>query len=466
MKKTSKIFSVVLALVFVFAMAIPAFAANDGKITITNAIDKQDYTIYQMLNFAPTAGDATKGVYTIVDGWADFFNGDTAKAYFDVTDGKVTLKTGATIDATLARAAVDYAKAKSIAGTTKTADGTEVKFESLPLGYYAVDTSLGAICSLTNTNSTATTIEKNQGPTIEKKILEGNNLVDANNVSIGDTVTYQVTIHIGKGLTNYVMHDTMTHLTFTGVKNVKVFGGDDDVAEGENTYTVKTGDALTDGHTFDIEFAEAFVEANANKDIIVTYTATLDADAVVGNTGNPNTVKLEYKNENTVVPTPEDTVITYTTKIVVNKVNGENTPLKGAGFTLYDANGNKIGDELKDADMTTFVWTGLKEGTYKIVETTVPAGYNKADDITVVIKCTEPETVSTETDTATWTEGTDPNVTTLGEGYYETTVTNTTGSLLPETGGIGTTIFYILGGLLVVGAAIVLITRKRSSVEA
>lgn len=466
MKKTGKIFSVVLALVFVFAMAIPAFAANDGKITITNAVKDQSYTIYQMLNFTPIEGSADKGIYTIVAGWENFFATEPASTVFDVSDNKVTLETGKTITPELARAAVDYAKQNKISGTTKTAEGTSVEFTGLPLGYFAVDTSLGAICSLTNTNSTATTIEKNQGPTIVKKILEDNNLVDANNVRIGDTVTYQVTIHIGKGLTNYVMHDTMTHLTFTGVTNVKVFGGDADVAEGENTYTVKTGDALKDGHTFDIEFAEAFVEANANKDIIVTYEATLDADAVVGNTGNPNTVVLEYKNEDTVVSTPEDTVITYTTKIVVNKVNGENTPLKGAGFTLYDANGNKIGEELKGTDMTTFVWTGLKEGTYKIVETTVPAGYNKADDITVVIKCTEPDTVSAETDTATWTEGTDPNVTTLGEGYYETTVTNTTGALLPETGGIGTTIFYIVGGLFVVGAAIILITRKRTSVEA
>ena len=463
MKKTSKIFSVVLALVFVFAMAMPAFAANDGKITITNAVDGQDYTIYQMLNFAPTAGDATKGVYTIVTGWEEFFNGDTAKAYFDVTDGKVTLKTGATIDAALARAAVDYAKAKSIAGTTKKAEGKTVVFDGLNLGYFAVDTSLGAICSLTNTNSTATTIEKNEGPSIDKKIVENGNLVDANNVNIGDTITYQSKIHVGTGLNGYVMHDKMSAgLDYQAVTSVKIGGVEVDKAN----YTVKTTELADADCTFEIVFNDTFIAANAEKDIVVTYTAKLNTNAVIGETGNPNTVKLTYTNETVTQSTPDDIVITYTTKLTVNKVNDEGTALKGAGFTLYDVNDNPVGNELKGDDMTTFVWTGLKEGTYTIRETTVPAGYNKAEDLTIVITCTEPETVSATTDKATWTTDKETDVVSVTGGLLETTIKNTTGALLPETGGIGTTIFYILGGLLVVGAAIVLITRKRSSVEA
>ncbi len=466
MKKTSKIFSVVLALVFVFAAAMPVFAEGDGKITITNAVKDHSYTIYQMLDFTPASDGATdKGIYTIKTGWEDFFATDTAKTYFAVAaDGKVTLVEGANVDAALARAAVDYAKNNAIDGTTIKATSEKVEFEGLDLGYYAVDTSLGAICSLTNTNSTATTVEKNEGPSIEKNIVEGNNLVDANNVSIGDTVTYQAKIHIGKGLKGYVMHDTMSAgLTYVGVTSVKVDGTD---VENENNaaYTVKTAE-LDDGCTFEIVFEDTFTNANAEKDVYVVYTATLNSNAVIGTTGNSNTVELEYTNETNVETTPEDTVITYTTKITVNKVNGEGTPLKGAGFTLYDATNNAIGTELKGENMTTFEWTGLKEGTYTIRETTVPDGYNKADDVTVVITCTEPTKVNAATDTAEWTATVGGTADTLTNGVYTTTIQNTTGSLLPETGGIGTTIFYIVGGLLVVGAAIVLISRRKSSAE-
>lgn len=463
MKKTSKIFSVVFALVFVFAMAMPAFAANDGKITITNAIKDQSYTIYQMLNFAPIEGDASKGIYTIVAGWEDFFAAEPANTVFAVNGDNVTLIENATVTPELARAAVDYAKENSITGTTKTAESATVEFTALPLGYYAVDTSLGAICSLTNTNSTATTIEKNEGPTIDKKIVENGNLVDANNVNIGDTITYQSKIHVGTGLNGYVMHDKMSAgLTYAGVTSVKIDGVEVDAAN----YTVKTTELADADCTFEIVFEDTFIADNAEEDIVVTYTATLNTNAVIGETGNPNTVKLTYTNETVTQSTPDDIVITYTTKLTVNKVNGEGTALKGAGFTLFDVKGDPIGEELKGDDMTTFVWTGLKEGTYTIRETTVPDGYNKAEDLTIVITCTEPETVNATTDKATWTTDKETNVVSVTGGLLEATIKNTTGALLPETGGIGTTIFYIVGGLLVVGAAIVLISRRKSSAEA
>ncbi len=465
MKKTNKIFSVILALALVFAMAIPAFAAGDGKITITNAVKDQTYTIYKMFDFVPvTGGDAEseQGFYTIAEGspWEAFIaEGGAGAAYLakDASNGTIVW-VGDNTDARkaeLAKLAVAYAKANSnITSVSQkaTADGM-VEFTGLDLGYYAIDSSLGAICGLSNTNKEYELHEKNEGPTLEKKIVEGDDLVDANNVAIGDTVTYQAKIKIGKGLKGYVMHDNMSAgLEYTGVTSVTVDGAP--VAEAN--YTVKTADLCADCD-FEIAFDDAYTATIGGKEIIVTYTAELTDAAVVGSTGNPNTAKLEYINETTTEYTPEDIVITYTTKLVVDKVDGEGKPLTGAEFTLTDANNNKYTATVSE-DGTVFTWTGLKEGTYTLEETKVPAGYNKAENVTIEIECTEPDEVKSAADTATWVDS--------SNGIYETTVKNLTGSLLPETGGIGTTIFYIVGALLVVGAAVLLISKKRMACEA
>lgn len=459
MKKAQKIFGVVLALVMCFAMSIPAFAADTGSITISNAVEGEDYAAYKMFDFTPTE-DGSSGLYTIADGWANFVTGDGA-AYVEVADNTVKAKENVDM-AAFAKAALAYAEANSIApAASATAETENVVFDGLALGYYVVDSSVGALCALTNTNSNATLIEKNSTPSLEKKILEDGATVDANNVAIGDTVTYQATIVVGKGAQNYVMHDKMdAGLTYTGVTSVTV----NNVAVDAANYEVVTD--VTDDCTFEVVFEDAYVGAlDENTVITVTYTATLNENAVVGSTGNPNDAWLTYGDDNSTV---KDTVITYTTKLTVNKTDDKNTPLEGAGFTLYkkDASGTyvAVGTELKGEGMTTFVWNGLEAGDYKLVETTVPEGYNKANDIEFTITCTEPETVAAATDTATWSSS--KSVVTTAGAVFATTVVNSTGELLPETGGTGTTIFYIVGGLLVAGAVIILITRKRMAAEA
>ncbi len=460
MKKTNKLFSVVLAIVLVFAMAIPAFAAGTGTITISNAVSGETYSAYQMLTFTPVEGNAEAGVYKVATGWEAFFaEGGKGRTYFDIAaDETVTLKEGADLTA-LAADAIAY-EGKTVTATAEAANATVV-LSDLPLGYYVVDTSLGTICALTNTNSDETVIEKNEGPALVKKIVE-DGLVDANTVAIGDTVTYQATITIGEGVENYVMHDKMSAgLTFGKVESVKI--GDADVVAGN--YTV-TSTGLTDGCTFEIAFDNEYTEDLARgTEIVVIYTATVDEDAVVGSTGNPNEAWLEFNTGDEVRTTPEDIVITYTTKLTVNKTDKDGNALAGAGFTLYKKNGeawDAVGNEI--TGVTTFVWNGLDEGEYKIEETTVPAGYNKAADIEFTISATVPEEVTAVGDTATWASNN--NDVTVTNGTYETAVKNLTGGLLPETGGIGTTIFYIVGALLVVGAAILLITKKRMSAEA
>lgn len=491
-----KLFAVLLALTLVLSMGTIALAADEvtGTITISNAVNGATYDIYKMFDFTPIEGSASNGRYSYAsDAWKTFVEGD-ASAYLAFDEDTGTIKwNGATSKddagndiadpvavAALAKAAVAYAKANSIAPTaskTAPADGT-VEFTDVALGYYAIDTSLGNICALTNVDNTFVAHEKNQKPDIEKKIIENGQEVDANNVAIGDTVTYKTTVTVGKGQTDYIVHDTMSEgLTFVDANNDGKIDVTVTASDGSTpVYTVTTPGA-DDGCTFEVAFDNDYIAGL--KDVIeieIVYEATLNENAVVGSTGNPNTVVLEYKNENDVENTDEDIVITYTTKLVVDKVDGEGNPLAGAGFTLYkeDAEGNwaPIGDEqlitaLTAGEEAIYTWNGLEEGDYKLVETTTPDGYNTAKDIEFTITCDEPETVVTVADTANWDETVSEQVAESaddegnGLDIFEATVVNKTGSLLPETGGIGTTIFYIVGSVLMLAALVILVSKKR-----
>ena len=457
-----KLFAVLLALTLVLSMGTIALAADTGSITITNAVKDYNYTVYKMLDFEASAEDSSKGIYKIADGWNDFIKGEVGSTYFSVADnGSVTKIKDP--DAALARAAVDYAKNAGGFRKSETAADTTVTFSGLDLGYYAVDTTVGAICSLTNTNSKVIAVEKNALPTLEKKIVEGEDLVDANNVAIGDDVDYQITFTVGNGLTDYVVKDTMSAgLTYNEDAKAYIVGDDASLTEIDAvSYTVTETE-----NGFEVSFGNDYIATVSGKKIVIKFSAELNNDAVVGSTGNPNTAKLDYKNESVTTSTPDDTVITYTTKLTIDKIDGvSKQPLKGAGFTLYKGTGDDkvaIGEEVKGTDLTSFVWSGLAEGTYTLVETTVPGGYNKAADIVFTITCEEPETVDATTDTATWTSDNEKiALDTNASGTFKGTVENKTGSLLPETGGIGTTIFYVVGGLLMAAAFILLVSKKR-----
>jgi fimbrial isopeptide formation D2 family protein/LPXTG-motif cell wall-anchored protein len=261
----------------------------------------------------------------------------------------------------------------------------------------------------------------------------------------------------------------------------------------------------------------------ATDKIIVTYNAVLNENAKIGSEGNPNTVYLEFTNnpngeqDGEKGTTPTDKVIVFTYEIKANKVepdgketitadayaaltdaekatytadgDGYSRPktkaLAGAGFTLYkkvvvgttgaDANGwLQIGDEIKG--VTSFEFKGTDAGEYKLVETTVPAGYNKADDVIITVAATydteaddpklktltvTPETAGFTVTTAAVSETDTAHITT--NGIVEGDILNQKGSVLPSTGGIGRRIFIVSGSILLVGAAILLITRRRMS---
>ena len=200
-------------------------------------------------------------------------------------------------------------------------------------------------------------------------------------------------------------------------------------------------------------------------------------------TNNPND---EQAGENG--KTLDDVVRVFTYQTIVNKVtknpaydaskdpkktgtdsdgDKEFIPLKGAGFTLYKKNASgtyeAVGSELKGEKMTTFTWSGLDDGDYKLVETTTPAGYNTIDDIEFTITATHD--VSSNDPQLKSLNGSDKFTGVILTGAVSANIENQSGAQLPSTGGMGTTIFYVLGSALVLGAVVLLVTKKRMSTK-
>lgn len=477
-----KVFAVLVALTLVLSMGTMAFAADTGSITISNALEGAEYNIYKMFDFAPVEGSTTQGRYTVVSGWEAFLAGDGA-AYLKTNADTGTIEWNgeetAERKAELAKKAVAYAKANSIAATeTKTADADgAVTFADVALGYYAIDTSLGTICALTNVDNTFEAHEKNEKPDIDKYVQEDSEMTNAdegwgkvNDADIDQQVNYKSTVTVGLGATNYVMHDTMeSGLTFNNDVVVKLADGT--VVAAAN-YTVVY--PATDGHTFDVQFKNDFIAGLAKgTQFTVYYSATLNENANIVTDGNDNTVYLSYGEDST-WETAEHKTTTYTWKMDVLKYTMDGTSkvnLAGAKFQLLDKDGNaiKFTDVTAEGGIPTykvdkdgavdtittdangkFELIGLDEGAYKLHETEAPAGYNKlAADIDVVITSTYDENALTAT----------YKINDAEPATIE--VENKTGSLLPETGGIGTTIFYVVGGLLMVAAFVLLVSKKR-----
>ena len=498
-----KLFAVLLALTLVLSMGTIALAADTGTITINNALEGATYHIYKMLNFEPSNTTGDKGVYTIVAGWEDFFDAEPATDYFTVTNnnGKITvaLKEGVTaVDQTLAKAAIAYAENKKPTAINPTAtkdaegdkidpeNGKEVKFEDLALGYYAIDTSLGTMCALTRATSVFNAYEKNEQPKIDKFVQEDSEMTNAdegwgkvNDADIDQVVNYKSTITVGLGATNYVMHDTMeAGLTFNynpvaddkTDNDVIVKLADGTVVDAAN-YTVTVSPA--DGHTFDVTFKNEYIETLAKgTTLTVYYSAILNENAKIVDDGNDNTVYLSY-GEDSKWETGKHTTSTYTWKMDVlkyTKDGDKKIELAGAKFQLLKNNAPLTFTKVADTDGTPtymydengtvteietdatgkFIIVGLDEGAYKLHETEAPAGYNKlAADLDVVITSEYKDAELKAT-----YEINDATPATIE-------VENKTGGLLPETGGIGTTIFYVVGGLLMAAAFILLVSKKR-----
>lgn len=479
-KAMKKLMAALLAVAMVCAMAIPAWAAGGttagtGSITIDKAVSGETYTIYKMFDlnsYDPTAGTYS---YTVVSAWEDFFkDGAAGNSYITLENGHPTWVKGAQA-ADFAKAALAYANQKGISATKKaTATSNTVSFTGLDLGYYLVDTSLGALCGLDTTKPDAIIIEKNQVPDIDKKVADSEgNWVTENTAKIGDTVNYKVTITVQTANNRYVLHDTMSEgLTFNK-DSVKVTVNNT-VVDATNHYTLVTENI--GGETFNIKFEDSYIATlDAGTNIVVTYSAVVNAKAKVDSDKNTNEAHLVYGNEH---KTEKHETKTYLYEFDLIKFSGSTKKLLGgAQFKLYDAETG--GNEIKLVkDNTTGIYrvatatetpvayietvegktvkiSGLDKKVYYLEETVSPAGYNGLTERVKVDLSTGSKKVTTGyLNDGTYDES-------LASSIGGVAVENNAGTTLPGTGGIGTTIFYVIGGGLMVAAAILLITKKR-----
>ena len=394
-----------------------------------------------------------------------------------------------------AKKALAYASTKTISAistatnTTDNGDGTQtITYNNVEMGYYLVDSSVGALCSLNTTNLTATIKEKNSVPTVDKKVrrkgvgdYENNKTAD-----MGQVLEFKTTITVGDGPQNYVLHDVMdSGLTYdpSTLKISYQLVVDGPFYNLNNTnYSTPT---VTDGHTFDVEFKQTFLD-NLKKDckISIKYEATLNESAKTQD-GNVNETWLNYGDNNT---SNKATATIKTFRIPVFKFYKPNdtateTPLAGAKFKLstkQNADLNNDADFIKfvydptdttygsgayrkaldsDAVTSTEVVTddkgyatfkGLVDRRYFLYETEAPKGYNKLKDpVLILINDTGLLSYQISGGTMQFVPARDP-----------VRIENKTGTLLPSTGGVGTTMMYIVGAVLLIGSGVILITKK------
>ena len=479
MKHARKLASLLLALVMVFALAVTVAAeetagttGTKGSITVDNPIAGQNYTAYKIFDVVYDEATATGHYSYTIDSTknSDWFT--TVKEYAETEGSGLTLTlvkgtttyvvttTGDFSPAAFADALKAAVNGK--AGKTLAVAGGKATAENLDLGYYFVTSTTGALCNLTTTNPNANIHDKNDMP-FKKE-------VDKTNVDVGQTVTFKITGKVPDytGFTKYtyLITDTMTNgLTFKD--DVKVMVGSEDKT---NDCTI-TYDATNAPQTFTVSIPVWDNKYEIGANIEVTYTATVNKDAIA--IISSNKAKLTYSNDPTtdeVTDSQTEEQKVYTSKIVIDKFETgkqETVKLPGAEFVLYKkvpgASG-EVTQYYKQDDTTKAVtWVntiaeattvktgehgeaffeGLADGTYYLVETKAPAGYNQL---------TGPQEVKVAGST---TDTTKLSVT--------AEVANNTGTLLPSTGGMGTTVFYVLGAVLVVGAGVLLVTKKRMS---
>lgn len=390
---------------------------------------------------------------------------------------------------------LEYVKLDSAPVATITTEGATV-----PAGYYLIrdkaDTlpeNHTATLYIVEVADTVTITPKSGTVSFEKKIKDTNDSTgetsdwqDSADYDIGDKVPFQlkgvVASNYDKFTTFYFCFEDTLESSLDYNEDVKVY------VDGNEITTGFTVTAAADKHSFKVEFADLkqISAVVAGSVITAEFTATLNENAVYGATGNMNKAKLVYSNNpnsDSKGTTPEDAVICFTYKIDVNKVDEKNEPLTGAEFTLEKLVGTEWVEleTVKNDAGTVFTFNGLDDGTYRLTETATPAGYNSIQPITFEVKASHVATDDAMTDfDYTGRTGILTNLT--GEtasgsltaieitfdkatGVGSSNIENKSGAQLPETGGIGTTLFYLFGSIMAAGSALILVVRRRANAE-
>ena len=451
MKNTKKLLALALVLVMLSALSATVFAAN-GSITITPPTGMPaDATItYKIYKVFDAAGDGTNISYKLVSGKTTAPAGFTVDAAGNVSYSGTS--TGDSLTAADIAAIAAYVTDADLVATVTSVNGADAVASNLPNGYYYISTTTGTVVTIDTTNPNATVNDKNEPPEVDKKIT-GASSYDENGkkalAQIGTEVEFTATVTVGVGQMNYVFKDTMTS-GLTYVENSITVTGIP--AAG---YTVVTAS----GQNIQIDFDNTEIAKLADgAEIVIKYKATITEVALDDDPEN-NTATISYGENSQYTSEPVETKV-YNAKFTVIKTDKEGTAMEGAGFVLKNADGKyyKLDGSVvswvdAEADATELItakdattgkatvsFTGLANGTYTLVEKTVPTGYNKAADYTF--------TVAEHDYTA-------------ANLQQEATVVNNPGTELPSTGGIGTTLFYAIGAILVLGAGVVLVTKRR-----
>lgn len=486
---------------FFTALAVALFAIVGGKVsaettyslTINGTTTGHTYEAYQIFSGDLSSDGSTLSNITWGSGVNPFtYDGETDAA---AIAEKIS---GEDYDSTTAKA---FSKVAGANVTTASASATSTEnstvISGLAPGYYLVkdaDTSQdGKDAAYTRfilqVVGDSTAQLKNDKPTVQKKVKDTNDTTgkttdwqDAADYDMGDTVPFQLKATLPKHIADYDHYyveftDTLSAgLTFDEITLVKADGTT--LTSDQYKATTTPNEDGTTTLSVIITDVKAVATITKDDDIVVEYNATLNSNAVIGSKGNPNKVKLTYSNDpndtgdGTSKPTstgetPEDTVKVFTYQTIINKLNENKEALKGAGFTLSkkDSDGNwKKVETILAGDTTTFTFKGLDAGDYKLEETTTPDGYNTIKPVVFTIAATydtdsdDPQLTDLSGDVTSGVAEFSKN---LSEGSLTADIINRKGSVLPSTGGMGTTILYVVGTILVLGAGILLVTKKR-----
>ncbi len=452
----NKAISLIATMVMAFVLMIPAgaaYAAGTGTITIvppagTASSATNTYKVYKVFD---ANGNGTNISYKLSG--SDTLSQAMKDAGFSV-DSAGNVNGPDELNQAAIKAIADYVTADDLVATVTSTGENNAVAEGLDNGYYYITTSTGTAVSITSTNPDAAVQDKNTVPDVNKKIASvSSGSVNSDGMhaiaQAGAAVSYQSEITVPKNTKNLKFSDTMDDTQTLDASSVAVTVNG--VAVDAGNYTLTTAD-----HTFSIAFKDSYISALSDETVItVTYNATVNSSAL---SSDPSTNKAKITYGDNDAADSSGTTKVYNAKITVNKefenLTGTLPNNDSAQFVLkkgdqyYSISNNVVSwvDSIDNATKLTFTqtghdaFTGLSDGEYTLVESKTPAGYQTAPNRTITIDNDDYEAKNLE---------------------QEAFVENETGTSLPSTGGMGTTLLYVVGAALVIGAGVLLITRRK-----